>query len=87
MKLEEFRQYMHSKMKITSLDEKFQKAENEAAKERISLAIEQELSSLQKFDLQVIIFRKKEWKSQKVIGSEKFIQNNYHQWEISQNTG
>jgi REP element-mobilizing transposase RayT len=78
--LEEFRKYMHSKMKIAILDEKLHDAENKTAKKVISLAIDQELAFLQELNLQVITFRKKDWKSQKVIGSEGFIREKYRQW-------
>ena len=87
VKLEEFRQYMHSKMKISILHEKWDLAESEAAKKEIAQLIDQENTSLQEFDLQVITFSKKDWKTQKVIGSEEFIKERYRRWEMLQHTG
>ena len=81
VKLEEFRQYMHSKMKVSILQEKWDNAESEAAKKVIAELIEQESANLQKLDMQVITFRKKDWKSQRIIGSEEFINERYRQWD------
>ena len=84
IKLEEFRQYMHSKMKISILHEKWNLNESEAAKKEIAKLIEQENTTLQKFDLQVITFSKKDWKTSKIIGSEEFIKERYRRWEMQQ---
>ena len=78
---------MHSKMKISILHEKSDLAENNAAKKKIAQLIEQENSLIQKFDLQVITFSKKDWKTSKVIGSEDFIRDKYLIWEMQQHTG
>ena len=72
---------MQSKMKLAILDNKWYKVNDEAAKKEISLAIDQELSTLQDFDLQVITFKKEDWRSQKIIGSEGFIRERYRQWD------
>lgn len=81
VKLEEFRKYMQSKMKITILHDEWEKNESPSVKKKITLAINQELATIQNFDLQVITFRKEDWRSQKVIGSEAFIREKYRQWD------
>jgi REP element-mobilizing transposase RayT len=87
VKLEEFKVYMHSKMKITLLHDAWGKSENDTAKNKIFAAIEQEISTLQAFDLQVITFRKEDWKSQRIVGSEAFIKEKYRQWEMYLHSG
>ena len=47
VKLEEFRQYMQSRMKISILHEKWDLAESEDAKKEIARLIEQENAALQ----------------------------------------
>jgi REP element-mobilizing transposase RayT len=81
VKLTEFKSYMHSKMKLAILDDQWHEVDNEGTKKEISLAIDQELSTLQDLDLQVITFKKEDWRSQKVIGSEGFIREKYRQWD------
>jgi REP element-mobilizing transposase RayT len=81
VKLEEFRKYMQSKMKIAILHDEWEKNESPSVKKKISFAINQELAIIQHFDLQVVTFRKEDWRSQKVIGSEAFIREKYRQWD------
>ena len=56
-------------------------AESEATKNEIAQLIEQENTTLQDFDLQVIT-SKKDWKTSKIIGSEEFIREKHRRWEM-----
>ena len=87
IQLEELQKYMHSKMKISILHEKWDLAENEVAKDEIAKLIQQENTTLQEYNLQVITFSKKDWKTSKIIGSEEFIREKYRRWEMLQHTG
>ncbi|MCH2208932.1 MAG: hypothetical protein MK132_24140 [Lentisphaerales bacterium] len=82
VQLEEFRQYMHSKMKISTLHKKWDLADSNEAKTAIAKLIQQESSEIQELDIQVITVSKKDWKSSKIIGSEEFINERYRRWEM-----
>lgn len=86
-KLNEFRDYMHAKMKVDNLQRALEKVKDEDSKLKLSATLDKELEVLYQFDFQVVTFRKKDWKSQKVIGSEDFIQEKYREWECFRHSG
>ena len=84
--LNEFREYMQTRMHISILEEKHSSCADEKTKEIIYSEIECQLEQIQEMDFQVITFRKEDWKSQKIIGSEEFIREKYRRWEIRQHS-
>ena len=84
--LNEFREYMQTRMHISILEEKYSLCNDEKIKEYIMSEIEKAFEHIQEFDFQVITFRKKDWQSKKIIGSEEFIREKYRRWEIRQHS-
>ena len=85
-KLDEFKKYMHAKMKLSTINDQLEEVDDKPTLKLLEKSKQKELSKLKDFDFQVITFKKIDWKSNKIIGSEEYIHEHYRQWEYYQQT-